>query len=282
MTDVISAERIDPSALDQSKREELGRQLYEVHCTAFAGLDRAAFDRYVVNSPAQQTRLLLYRNRDRELIGYFGVHRFDMEVHGKPVVVFRAEVGLRPQYRQRDAILTLWWTEATRFKFLHPGKAVYFFFVPVNPSSYAMVARYIHESYPGRSHTVPPAVLGLMTHLASRFGLPPVQEDKPMVRKVGWITQATRQEQDYWRSSTNPYVRFYLDANPTFAEGHGLLTLVPVTFANTLLSLFGIAFYVLKKKLLRFAGRDSSQVPDKPHLGASSAPSRRSSTPRRP
>lgn len=262
MTDVFSAERIDPSVLDERRRAELSRQLYEVHRTAFAGLDRHAFDRYVVNSPAQETRLLLYRSRNRELIGYFGVHRFDMEVDGKPVVVFRAEVGLRPEFRQRDAVLSFWWTEATRFKIRHPGKDVYFFFVPVNPSSYAMVARYIHESYPGRSHDIPADKLRLMMQLASRFGLTPVHEGSPLVRKVGWMTQATGQEQDYWRSSTNPYVRFYIDANPRFAEGHGLLTLVPVTITNTLLSLLGVAFHVLKKRLGPFRRpRQAQELP---------------------
>jgi hypothetical protein len=47
-------------------------------------------------------------------------------------------------------------------------------------------------------------------------------------------------------------VRFYIDANPTYAEGHGLLTLVPVTIANTLFSLLGVAFHVLRKRLGTF------------------------------
>src|SRR5512135_1724309 len=122
-----------------------------------------------------QTRILLYRNRQEELIGYFGVHRFELEVGGQPLVVFRGEVGLLPEYRQKDANLSFWWTEATRFKLLHPRKRVYFFFVPVSPSFYAMASRYTHEAYPGRSPDVPAEVLGLMTQFALHFGLPPVE-----------------------------------------------------------------------------------------------------------
>jgi hypothetical protein len=44
-------------------------------------------------------------------------------------------------------------------------------------------------------------------------------------------------------------VRFYIDANPAFGEGNGLLTLIPVTLANALLSLFGVGFHAFKKKL---------------------------------
>lgn len=251
MTEVFSAERIDPNDLEEHQRAELSEKLYEIHQTVFAGLDKEAFDRYVINSPAKKTRILLYRNRRKELIGYFGVHRFEKDVDGQPVVIFRGEVGLLPGYRQRDANLSFWWTEATRYKLLHPGKHVYFFFVPVNPSFYAMAARYTYKVYPGRHLNIPADALRLMTHLAPQFGLPAVEEGNPMVRKVGWITLATRQEQEFWRSTRNPYVRFYIDANPKFNEGNGLLTLIPVTIVNALLSLFGVGFHALKKRLRR-------------------------------
>jgi hypothetical protein len=249
MTEIFSAERIDPSELEAHQREALSAKLYEIHQRVFAGLDKAAFDHYVVNSAAQKTRILLYRNRRMDLIGYFGVHRFEKDVDGQPVVVFRAEVGLLPEYRQRDANLTFCWSEATRYKLLHPGKHVYLFFVPVSPSSYAVAARYMHKVYPDRHTKIPADALRLMTQLALQFGLPAVEDENPLVRKVGWITLATRQEQDFWRSTRNPYVRFYVDANPKFSEGNGLLTLIPLTLGNTLLSLFGVGLHVLKKKL---------------------------------
>ena len=251
MTDVFSAERVDPAGLDAREREVLTEQLYAVHRTVFAGLDREAFDHYVVNSPAQWTRILLYRNRRKELIGYFGVHRFEMEVDGRSIIVFRGEVGLLPEYRQRDANLAFWWTEAARYKLRHPGKQVYFFFVPVSPSFYALAARYTHTVYPGRRLDVPPDALRLLTQIAPQFGLPAPEAGNPLVRKVGWITLATRQEQDFWRTTRNPYVRFYIDANPRFGEGNGLLTLIPVTLANALFSVAGVGFQALKKKLRR-------------------------------
>lgn len=249
MTEVFSAERIDPSRLDARQREALSEKLYEIHQRVFAGLDKEAFGHYVVNSAAKKTRILLYRNRRKELIGYFGVHRFEKEVDGQPLVVFRAEVGLLPGYRQSDAKLSFCWSEATRYKLLHPGKHVYLFFVPVSPSSYAVAARYVHKVYPDRHLKIPADALRLMTQLALQFGLPAVEEANPLVRKVGWITLATRQEQDFWRSTGNPYVRFYVAANPQFGEGNGLLTLIPMTLANTLLSLFGVGLHGLKKKL---------------------------------
>jgi hypothetical protein len=48
------------------------------------------------------------------------------------------------------------------------------------------------------------------------------------------------------RRAKRPSTCFYIDANPKFGEGNGLLTLIPVTFAN---ALFGVGFHALKKKL---------------------------------
>ena len=249
MAEVLSAERIDPSKLTKEQREELCEQLYQIHKKVFTGIDEEDFDHYVVNSPAMETRIFLYRNKEKELIGYFGVHRFEKYFEEQPLVVFRAEVGLLPEYRQRDADLSFWLMEATKFKLLHPTKQVYFLYAPVSPSFYAMVARYAYKVYPRHDLNIPSPTMRLMTHLAQQFGLKQAEERNPLIRKVGWITKATDQEKSFWQSTINPHIRFYIDTNPSFIEGNGLLTLIPVTITNAVLSLFGIAFYTLKKKL---------------------------------
>jgi len=235
--------------LSKQQREELSEKLYPIHRAVFSGLDEKDFDHYVLNSPATATRIFLYRNKQKELIGYFGVHRFEKYVEEQTIVVFRAEVGLLPEYRQRDADLSFWLMEATKFKLLHPGKHVYFLYAPVSPSFYAMVARYIYKVYPRHDLNIPSHILRLMTHLAQQFELKSADERNPLIRKVGWITKATDQEKAFWQSSRNPHIRFYIDTNPTFSEGNGLLTLIPVTITNAVLSLCGIAFHTLKKKL---------------------------------
>ncbi len=248
MAKVFSAEKIDPSVLSERQRQELIEMLYPIHSAVFSGLDEKGFDHYVVNSPAATTRIFLYRNKQKQLIGYLGVHRFDKQVGEQPFVVFRAEVGLLPGYRQRDANLSFWLMEAARFKLLNPRKSVYFLYVPVSPSFYAMVARYCYEIYPRHDTTIPPHVFALMTQFAQQFGLRPADEKNPLIREVGWITKATSSERHFWQSSSNRHIRFYIDTNPTFTEGTGLLTLIPITTINLALSLPGIAFHILKKK----------------------------------
>lgn len=66
----------------------------------------------------------------------------------------------------------------------------------------------------------------------------------------------------FLRMTWNPCVRFYVAPNPTFGGGDGLLTLIPVTLANAVLSPFGVGFQAFRKKLrswragkLRWQGR---------------------------
>lgn len=247
MAEVFSAERIDPSLLNQRQLDVLREKLFQIHKTIFAGLDEKEFEHYVLKSPAVATRILLYRNKKNELIGYMGVHRFEKCVEKKPLVIFRAEVGLLPEYRQKDADLSFWLKEASLFKLLHPTKHVYFLYAPVSPSFYAMVARYTYEVYPRHDLSIPVPVLELMTNLAQQFGLALVTDERPLIRKVGWVTKATDQEKNFWQSSPNPHVRFYLKNNPGFTEGNGLLTLIPLTIPNTILSLFAQALRTIKK-----------------------------------
>lgn len=250
MTEVFSAERIDPHKLSEQQRAELSEKLYQIHRAIFAGLDEKEFDHYVVNSPAKATRILLYRNRQKELIGYFGVHRFEEYLEGQPFTVFSAEVGLLPGYRQRDANISFWLMEAAKFKLLHLGQPVYFLHAPVSPSFYALVARRMRTVYPRADTKLPSYILNLMAHLAEEFGLQQVDERDPLIRKVGWIVKATNREENFWHLSKNPHIRFYVAENPKFREGYGLLMLIPVTVANAALSLFSFAFHALRKTLM--------------------------------
>ena len=251
MPEVVSAETIYPSRLTHEARQRLSESLYEVHKRIFRGIDEKEFDHYVVNSPADVTKIFIYRNKTKkEIIGYFAVHRFEKPINDKPLVIFRAEAGLVPEYRHKNADISFWLKEAIKFKILYPSKEVYYLVSPVNPSVYARLAKYIYKVYPKYNSVILSEVEKLMMRLADEFGLEMVDENNPLIRKVGWITQATDEEKAFWQSSKNPHLRFYINSNPDFDEGNGLLTLVPLTPLNLFISFFSfIIFYRLKKKI---------------------------------
>jgi hypothetical protein len=252
MSKVVCAETICPSRLTDAARQKLSESLYDVHKRIFKGLDEGGFDHYVVNSPANATKIFIYRNKpEKEIIGYFAVHRFEKFINDKLLVIFRAEAGLVPEYRQKNANISFWLLkEAIKFKIFHPSKAVYILVSPINPSAYALLVKHIYKIHPRYNSVIPSKVEKLMMRLADEFGLEMVDENNSLIRKVGWITQATDKEKTFWQSSTDPHVRFYIDSNPDFNKGNGLLTLVPLTFLNSFISFFSfIIFYTLKKKI---------------------------------
>lgn len=251
MLKVTSAETIYPSKLTREARQRLSESLYRVHKRIFDGYDESEFDRCVVNSPANVTKIFVYRNKpEKEIIGYFAVHRFEKFINDKLLVVFRAEAGLVPECRRKNADLSFWLKEAIKFKILHPSKDAYFLLLPINPSMYAILVKYTYKIYPKYNSVIPSEIEKRMMRLADEFDLEKVDENNPLIRKVGEITQATDEEKAFWQSSENPHVRFYINSNPDFDEGNGLLTLVPLTFLNLFISFFGfIIFYTLKKKI---------------------------------
>ncbi|MBC2706172.1 MAG: hypothetical protein HF977_00335 [ANME-2 cluster archaeon] len=250
MTKVISAETIYPFKLSFEARQNLSKSLYDVHKCIFEGLNEKEFDHYVVNSPSKVSKILIYRNKKKEIIGYFAVHAFEKIINDKQLIIFRAEAGLLPEYRHQNADICFWLKEAIKFKILHPRKEIYFLASPVNPSVYAVFAQYIHKLYPKYNTIIPLEIEDLMMNLADEFGLEIIDKKNPLIRKIGWITKATEAEKKFWQKSKNPHLKYYIESNPDFSEGHGFLILVPLSFLNGLISFFYfIIFYTLKKKI---------------------------------
>lgn len=250
---VITAETIYPSKLTPEARQNLSEKLYKVHKCIFEGLNEKEFDHYVVNSPAKLTKIFIYRNKTKEkIVGYFAVHRFEKCINSKLLVIFRAEAGLVPEYRHKNADIYFWFKEAMKFKIIHPNEEIYCLFCPVNPSIYAIFAKYMYKAYPKYSCTIPPHIKNLMMQLADEFNLKMIDQNNPFVRKVGWITKAIEEEKLFWQSCNNPHIQFYINLNPDFNKGSGVLTLMPITFLNLIISFFSFFIYYALKRSIRY------------------------------
>lgn len=51
------------SKLTYEERQKLSKSLYKVHKRIFKGPNEKEFDHYVVNSPANVTKIFIYRNQ---------------------------------------------------------------------------------------------------------------------------------------------------------------------------------------------------------------------------
>ncbi|KUG09620.1 Crp/Fnr family transcriptional regulator [Solirubrum puertoriconensis] len=234
MPRIVRSEIINPKVLTAEQRTALTDALYAVHSEIFDGVDKSAFARYVVESPAQLTSIQVHRNEHDAIVGYFALHVFEREFDGEPVAIFRAEAGSLRAYRGRNVNAPLGLQLGLRYMLQHPGRRVYYLGSLVHPSSYSSFAKFFGEVWPRAAAPTPPALLSLMDDLATSFGLERVVAHNPLLRHVGWRTRETDAERAYWAQCDKPAARFFIEANPGYQQGHGLVTMVQVSFASLL------------------------------------------------
>ncbi len=242
-----NSEVFDPSIMSLDERESFVDSLYLLHSNIFDGVKKSDFVSYVVDSPADWTRIRVYKNNAGEWIGYCAVHRFRKRILDRPGVIIRAEAGILRAYRGRSITLWFGFKEALKYRIAHPFCELYYLGAFVHPSVLYMFSRYFSEYYPWADMPVPDRIRNFMLELAEVFHLEPVDGQDVLVRKVGWITKESSEDRDFWQRHTNPAVKYYIKANPGYVRGNGLLTLVPLTFINIFMSLARF----LKNKLIR-------------------------------
>jgi CRP-like cAMP-binding protein len=232
MPKIARSDVVLPRQLDAAARQAFIDALYRVHCEVFDGVSRDSFAKYVVESQAEQTWINVHRNQAGEIVGYFALHVFERELGGQPSAIFRAEAGTMRTYRGANTNTRFGIRLALPYLLRHPGRQVYYLGSLVHPSSYCLFARLFDVVWPSIRHPPPPAVLAFMDALANSFGLERVSSDNPLTRHVHWITRDSEVERRYWRMCNKPAARFFIEANPGYGEGDGLVTLVRVDAHN--------------------------------------------------
>lgn len=244
MGQLVAAETVTPRTLDPIARQRLEDDLYELHSRIFRGVDKAAFVSYVVGSQAEHTWIQLYRDEAGALGGYLAIHIYERELDGRTIAIVRGEVGTLREHRGSHAAGSFFADRVLRYLAAHPRRPLYLLASFVHPSSYAQLVRYGDGVWPREGQATPAELRWLMDRLGDAFGLERVDPANALVRKIGWQTIDSQGDRAYWERSERPGVQFFLRENPGYGEGHGLLTLMPLTVGGVLR---GLARYTLAK-----------------------------------
>ncbi|MCB9797335.1 MAG: cyclic nucleotide-binding domain-containing protein [Alphaproteobacteria bacterium] len=219
---------VRPKDMSAEERDAFTAELYAVHSEVFDGVDPYAFRKYVVDSTAERTEIKVFRTPEGELAGYVATHAFDRVLNGEDCVVLRAEAGMRRAFRGSNVVGPFIVQQVLRTALLDERPAWYMGSL-VHPSSFMALTRHTGEFWPHPERPIPPDILAFMVALAEDFHLEMVDPDRPLVREVGWITRDSESEREYWRGNPRRLVRFFVEQNPGYSEGHGLVTLIPLT-----------------------------------------------------
>jgi hypothetical protein len=246
---------VNPDALSASERHQLALTLFKAHTQIFDGPDAAEFERYVLNSSAERTRIEIYFDELGEAVGYFALHSFHRTLEDRNVLVHRAETGLLPAYRGRAVCARFFATELAKqlAKTLLTAPRTEHFFMGclVHPSSYCGLSRHVDVVWPNPDRATPEPIAAFMIALGDDFNLPKTSSDDPCIRKVGWITRDTGTDRRSWSASTDPRVRMFLSANPTYRQGTGLLTIIPLNVTSLLKAFSRNVALKLRRRLNR-------------------------------
>lgn len=220
--------------LRASEREVLAQQLFAVHSQIFAGLSYEEFRSYVVERDAWRTWVYVKHNSAGQIVGYTSMHAFRVLLANRLSVVVRLEAGTLPAYRGRDLTMVYAVLRLLRVWARQPWRRFCIFAALTHPSSYTFLSHYAPVIFPHATRReIPPKIMERMELLAQTFHLERVDAADPLVREVNWVTLESEEDRKRWNASKRRDTRFYLDHNPGYVQGHGLLTYIP--FNGTIL-----------------------------------------------
>jgi hypothetical protein len=214
--------------MSRDQREALTRELFAVHAQIFTGLSYEEFRSYVVERDSWRTWIYVKHNSQGQVVGYTSIHAFRLLVENRLSTVIRIEAGTLPAYRGRDLTMVYACLRLLRVWLHHPWRRFCIFAALTHPSSYTFLAHYAPVIYPHPTRRdIPPRVMDRMEELAGCFELERVDTRNPLVRHVNWITLETDEERQRWMNSRRRDTRFYLEHNPGYVDGTGMLTYIP-------------------------------------------------------
>lgn len=221
-----------PHTMGDSEKEYLIDTLYNLHCRIFDGVEKTDFRRYVVEPNTRTTEIRFFQNRQLENVGYITFQVFEVEVEGKTGLVYRTEVGMLPEYRGKNSTFSFLFRKCA-LNYIKSGfKPSWFLATPIHPNPYCVAQKNLAEMYPQPHQETPSSILGLMQELSLKLGISNANAEQPLAKKVGWIVRNTLQQRRRVLESQDESVRFYLQQNPNYDQGNGLMMLIPFKWIN--------------------------------------------------
>lgn len=245
----LNASIVDPTAFSEKEKNKLIDELYQVHNKIFDGLDKHQFTNRTINSKANITRIFIQKYKN-ELVGYCAIHFYKFDSFDERIGVIRMEAGLLPEFRKgNNQIHYFALLKFLEFFIRYQNRKIYFLGTLVHPSSYIALTNLSKHVWPSVVNPQPnDKIKSILNLLSNHFDLSPINASNPYV--VGRSCKTRKIENSKYDLSnlTKPSAQFFLQKNPNYQEGNGLITILPVNMT----SLLDITITLVKNKQKKF------------------------------
>ena len=227
MEEDLKIKRINIKDYDISKWEELLELVYPVVSEIFQ-IDKKQLANSIFYQSTANTNLYLFFDKN-ELVGINLVNIYEYNYQGDDYSFFRFLSGILPQYRGKSNVQKVGFLEAFKYSALNPLREIYYLGPLIHPSSYAAACKVSNLVYPSLKNEVPKKFFDLMVTVADVLGLERVVGESPLVRNLHVVTKEPR---DSLPVKLSNRAKYFMELNPNYKKGYGLITLAPMDFKN--------------------------------------------------
>ncbi len=238
---IVRREILQSAALGPAQRSALIDRLYDIQCETLCGESRDEFEAGIFGE-SEVCFALFYGARD-ELAGFSHAAIERIEHAGRTHAVFCAGVFFRQGYHGGLSAMLFAIRQSLLFKLREPRTPLAYLTRSTTPVAYRLLAMIAPRIYPSPSQETPDEVDALVREVSVRRQYGPHSGNPWVVREHYGPSDPSRMR----RLEHDPFVRFYTELNPRFAEGEALLTWIPVDAAN----IAGGLFRALRARLAR-------------------------------
>lgn len=234
----ISVELLPTNELTE---EQIDR-FWQLYCQGYD----VPHDRFHSRWQALDQVAIFRQKKTGEIIGFIGIRYRDIRVDNRLFkTLYWGQGYILPAYRGKKLIQRLQIKLFLQSKLGNPFRTIYFWADALSYKPYLAMANYLCDYYPNPFKATPEIEQALLNCLGETYYADAYD------RTTGTVHKPSRQVSESSsvivdKDLENPYIRFYLERNPEYIRGHGLLLLCPLSVKNFLFFIYRVVQRAIK------------------------------------
>ena len=226
MGTITHSDTLYPHLLTMAGRERLVDEAYQVHDAVFSGMDRAAFRKMVLPESSTAASCCIAASTVRRWA--IAPSTCSSAARRARSQVLRGQAGLLKDYRGRNSNMPFLAGCMLRYWLRGPWRPMYFLGAMIHPSSFIQMHKYAAGMWPSPEGDGAAAgaagggVVWQFRHGGASGGA-------PLRGEAGHFDSGQPDRSPISAAAPRPAARYFVEHNPDYHEGHGLLAMAELS-----------------------------------------------------